>query len=129
MQKQSGFTLIELIVVIVILGILGAVALPQFIDLSDEAAVAATKGVAGALASASALNYGACKSGSSECTTGVAWDNCTDVPAKLTGGLLPTGYSVGTLALSLTPGGTVDCVLTNTGVTPNVIQNFSVITP
>jgi MSHA pilin protein MshA len=36
-HKQSGFTLIELIIVIVILGILAVVALPKFIDLSGDA--------------------------------------------------------------------------------------------
>jgi MSHA pilin protein MshA len=57
-SMQKGFTLIELVVVIVILGILAAVALPKFIDLTSQALTASTAGVAGAISSSSAINYG-----------------------------------------------------------------------
>ncbi|MBM7073074.1 prepilin-type N-terminal cleavage/methylation domain-containing protein [Shewanella sp. 202IG2-18] len=37
MQKQQGFTLIELVVVIIILGILAVTAAPKFINLQSDA--------------------------------------------------------------------------------------------
>jgi MSHA pilin protein MshA len=55
MNKQRGFTLIELVLVIVILGILAATALPRFSDLSTQARVASIKGVAGAVRGAAAI--------------------------------------------------------------------------
>ena len=80
--NQGGFTLIELVIVIVLLGILAAVAVPRFIDLSDEAAQAAVEGVAGGLASASAINFAACAANSEECT---AVSDCADITGLMIG--------------------------------------------
>jgi MSHA pilin protein MshA len=56
-KKQSGFTLIELVVVIVILGILAVVALPRFSDMSSSARTAAVKGMEGAVRSAATIAH------------------------------------------------------------------------
>lgn len=57
-RQQSGFTLIELIIVIVILGILAVTAAPRFFNFAKDARISALSGVKGALESASALVYG-----------------------------------------------------------------------
>ncbi|WP_028116097.1 prepilin-type N-terminal cleavage/methylation domain-containing protein [Ferrimonas senticii] len=56
--KQQGFTFVELVIVVVVLGLLAAVALPRFINLTDEAEVASAEGVAGGFASAVGLVRG-----------------------------------------------------------------------
>ncbi|MFA5839424.1 MAG: prepilin-type N-terminal cleavage/methylation domain-containing protein [Candidatus Margulisiibacteriota bacterium] len=52
---RKGFTLIELVMVIVILGILAAVAIPAYVNLSQNARVSAAKGSAGTIRAAIAI--------------------------------------------------------------------------
>ncbi|MGK0499033.1 MAG: MSHA pilin protein MshB [Oceanicoccus sp.] len=54
-QKQTGFTLVELVIVIVLLGILAAVALPRFLDVTDQAKDASLEGVSGGFSTGAAL--------------------------------------------------------------------------
>ena len=51
-KRKKGFTLIELIVVIAILAILAAVAVPNFIGITDQAKTAQQNGVAAEYANA-----------------------------------------------------------------------------
>ena len=55
MKKQSGFTLIELVIVVMILGFLAVTAIPKFLDLTDQAQQANIEGMAGGFATGVSL--------------------------------------------------------------------------
>ena len=56
-RNQSGFTIIELIVIIVVIGILAGLAIPRYIDLRRRASDGVAKGVLGALRSQNSLMF------------------------------------------------------------------------
>lgn len=56
-RGESGFTLIELVIIIVILGILSVVAIPKYVDMQEEAREAAIRGALGNMRSAVSIQY------------------------------------------------------------------------
>jgi len=100
---HKGFTLIELIITIVIIGVLAAVAIPKFLDLSNDAEKGVAAGVAAALASGTSVNYGRSKvpnfvqctalNTPASCVMPLA--SCADIETYKTQlADIPTGYTI-----------------------------------
>jgi MSHA pilin protein MshA len=112
LRPQSGFTLIELVMVIVILAVLAAVAIPKFVDLGADAKAAALSSVAGSLTTAAAINYASRKVNTAN---GAAVVNCTDVNSLLQTPLITSGNNGYVFtAAAIAAGTTATCTLTQT---------------
>lgn len=83
MNKQAGFTLIELVMVIVILGILAAVALPKFVNIAGDARKATLAGAEGSVRSAANMAHAASLAAGSNSVTieGVAYTMVFNYPS------------------------------------------------
>lgn len=81
LRSESGFTLIELVLIIVILGILGAVATIQFGNIIQDSKDAAVQGTAGSVSAqlATAINNAKAlpdlTAGDTNCNTATTGDN------------------------------------------------------
>lgn len=129
MKSQTGFTLIELVIVIVLLGVLAAIAVPRFVNLQDDALRSQLTANAAAISSAMNINYAACAvnnfpaASAGDC---VVVDSCNDANTVLTTPLV--GYTITpTTTITGAPGTTAACTLTQGSGTPAPTATFTAV--
>lgn len=81
LNKQQGFTLVELIIVIVILGILAVTAAPRFLNFQGDAKASVLSGVQGSLKAAISLVNGKALISSQNTTALACFENNVVRPA------------------------------------------------
>ena len=100
--KQSGFTLIELVVVITILGLLTAIALPRFAALQTDARIAKMNGALASIKAAAVLAH------SIQLTQGLAPNTSVTMEGPVGNIAMANGYPTTDLASIGRAAGLVD---------------------
>jgi MSHA pilin protein MshA len=119
LKNESGFTMIELVVVIVILGILAAFAVPQFANLQTEARTSAVNGMAGAVRGAVSIARAKYQVVGNLAATTVDMDGTSVTVIAATGRPIHTAAGGINLALQDTSGFTLAYAAGMATLTPN----------
>jgi MSHA pilin protein MshA len=114
LRQVSGFTLIELVITLSIVAVLAATALPKFVNLQNDARTASVSSVAGAISSASAINYAARLANTTGGVTSANTCTAAALQTILTGGVMPADIKItGTASAAPTFGGTGTCTVSH----------------
>lgn len=111
MNKQSGFTLIEIVMVLVLLGILSAVAVPKYFDLQKQAEVKSALAVAAEVQARLNGKF------ASELLNGTA---CATARSNAITEAKATSVTNGTVSFSTEPGATDEKVAISVTINGNV---------
>ena len=89
LNNETGFTLVELIVVVMMIGILSSIAIPQFMSSADKAKQKEASGIVAALikaATAYNTEYGALPQNAEDVSEYAKFQQCADPAASTRGG-------------------------------------------